>query len=72
MAEAKTRPIILSFDDAADSKQPRGLIESGAAAETPVENSDLISSADSQAQDDSDVEGDTNQPHFDEAAECCR
>lgn len=68
-AEAKQKPIVLSFDDPVDSREPRGLIESGAAAEVPVENSDLISSADSQAQDRSEVEGETNQPHFDEADE---
>lgn len=68
--EAKERPIVLSLNDRLLSDNPpRRLIESGAAAEGPVEDSDLISNADSQAQDLSDVEGDTNQPHFEEASE---
>ncbi len=68
--EAKERPIVLSLNDRhLPDNPPPGLIESGAAAEAPVEDSDLISNADSQAQDLSDVEGDTNQPHFDKASE---
>ncbi len=68
--EAKERPIILSLNDRSLSDNPpRRLIESGAAAEGPVKDSDLISDADSQAQDLSGIQGDTNQPHFDEASE---
>lgn len=68
--EAKERPIVLSLNDRhLSDNPPPSLIESGAAAEGPVEDTDLISDADSQAQDLSNVEGDSNQPHFEEASE---
>ncbi len=69
-AEAKERPIVLSLNDLnLSDNPPPSLIETGAAAEGPVEDSDLISNADSQAQDLSDVEGDTDQPYFEETSE---
>lgn len=69
-AQAKERPIILSLNDLSLSDNPPpSLIESGAAAEGPVDDSDLISNADSQAQDLSENEGDTNQPYFEESSE---
>lgn len=69
-AQAKERPIILSLNDLNPSDNPpRGLIETGTEAEGPVEDSDLISNADSQAQDLSENEGDTNQPYFEEPSE---
>ncbi len=68
-AQAKERPIVLSLNDPLRSDNPRSLIESGAAAEGPVEDSDLISDADSQAQDLSEAQGETGQPHFQETSE---
>ena len=68
-AQAKDRPIVLSLNDPLPSDKPRRLIESGAAAEGAIEDSDLISSTDSQAQDLSDAKGETNQPHFEEISE---
>jgi len=68
-ALAKERPIVLSLNDPLRSDKPRGLVESGAAAEGPVTDGDLISNTDSQAQDLSDTEGETGQPHFEETSE---
>ncbi len=68
-ALAKERPIVLSLNDPLPSDKPRRLIESGAAAEGAVEDGDLISNADSRAQDLSEAEGETGQPHFDETSE---
>lgn len=68
-ALARERPIVLSLNDPLPSDKSGRLVESGAAAEGAVEDGDLISNADSQAQDLSEAEGETGQPHFEETSE---
>lgn len=61
------RAVRLNFRDAAPKPEPpqepvKRLVDSGAEAERPVRDTDLISDKDSQAQDMSDQEGDPNRP----------
>ena len=61
-------PLVLSLNRT-EPDRVRRLIDSGAPAEGPVEDTDLISDEDSQAQDTSDVEGETQQPHVEESTD---
>ncbi len=67
--EPAERTIRLDFSRPApedEQRDPKQLIDAGAAAEGPVAETDLISSRDSQAQDNSDAQGDPSKPSVDE------
>lgn len=66
IAEARERPIVLTLNKPFETEGVRRLIESGAPSENPVADTDLISDMDTQAQDDSGLKGETNQPRVDE------
>jgi hypothetical protein len=51
------------------AETPRQIVEAGAAAQQPVAETDLISSAETQAQDQSDAAGDPSKPAVDEVDE---
>ena len=65
-AEARGRPIVLTLNTPLQTERIPRLIESGAPTEEPIAETDLISDADTKAQDDSGLPGETNSPRVDE------
>ena len=68
IVEAVQKPIVLSFNRL-EPDEPKRLVESGAPAEQPVAETDLISDRDAQAQDLSGSGEEADQPAFDEVSD---